>query len=103
MNATPTVGDMMVAYSQDAVDYCRAKFAIDLDYSEGSVERVEDMLGRLHEHMPGFLGRLFRRGPSAHDLDVLSKMMGGYIGEVMKRHWGDAGSWRARHFQVSQS
>lgn len=93
MSATPTVGDMMAAYAEDAVDYCNEKFSVVLDYSEESVEKVEAVLASLHEQIPrGFIAKLFKYSPPPHVIDQLAKMLGGYVGEVMRRSWG--GHWK---------
>lgn len=61
----PTINDMMVAYAEDAVDFARRNFAVDLDYSNQSIERIENIAARLYDTKPkGLLGRLFRKGPS---------------------------------------
>jgi hypothetical protein len=93
MAEKPTVDDMMVAYSLDAVDFAKANFQVDLDYSEASVEKLEAILGQLHDTMPkGMLGKMFGKKPSSEQVDQMCKILGGYVGEVMKRHWG--GSWK---------
>jgi hypothetical protein len=93
MNTALSVGDMMGAYAQEAVEYAQRAFNISLDYSEGSVQRVEELLAKLHETMPkGSVNNLFKKGPSPEELDQMTRMMGGYIGEVIKRAWG--GRWK---------
>lgn len=90
-----TVADMMAAYAEDAVELARNQFGIDLDYSEASVQRVEEILDSLYRQRPsGPLVRLFRRGPSEEALRQHCYGWGGYIGEVMRRHW--SGEWRDR-------
>ena len=88
----PTVSDMMVAYAQDAVDHAKASCGIELDYSPQSVQQVETVLEQLYEALPrGFLARLLRWGPSAEDIWIMSKMYGGYVGEVLRR--ANGGEW----------
>lgn len=92
MSEKPTVNDMMVAYAQDAVDMAKANFGETLDYSESSVKTVEACLAKMHDAIPkGFFGKLFRRGPSADVILTVSKMFGGYVGEVFRKHHG--GEW----------
>jgi hypothetical protein len=92
MPEKPTVTDMMVAYAQDAVDMAKANFGVELDYSEASVQKVEECLTKLHDTIPkGFLGKLLGRGPSADDILQVSKMFGGYVGEVFRKYHG--GAW----------
>jgi hypothetical protein len=92
VESQPTVGDMMTAYAQDAIDHAKSSSDITLDYSPDSARRVEEVLERLHAAIPrGLLGRLFGRGPSAQDIWKVSKMYGGYLGEVFRRTAG--GEW----------
>jgi hypothetical protein len=92
MEREPTVADMMAAYAEDAVDHAQSAVGIALDYSPESIRNVEAVLEKLHAALPkGFLGRLFGKGPSADDLDRVSKMYGGYVGEVIRRAGG--GEW----------
>jgi hypothetical protein len=65
----PNILNMAEAYSLDAVDIAARNFKLTLDWSEASIERVEEMLGVLHE----------RQG------------IGSYIGEVFRKHHG--GEW----------
>jgi hypothetical protein len=89
----PTVNDMMVAYAQDGVDYAKQRFGITLDYSEPSVQLVEEVLGKMHQTIPkSGIAKLFKKTPPKETVDQLSKMLGGYVGEVMRRHWG--GEWK---------
>ncbi len=93
MNKALSIEEMMSAYAPDAAEYAKRTFNVSLDYSEGSVRRVEELLTKLHANMPrGALAQLLKKGPSAEELDQMTKMMGGYIGEVIKRSWG--GRWK---------
>ena len=90
--ATPTINDMMVAYAEDAVDFARSKFGITLDYTSGSVERVEFMAEQLVQARPkGLIGKLLRKAPSEQEIQTVCKMLGGYVGEVYRRAKG--GEW----------
>jgi hypothetical protein len=63
-----------------------------LDYSPESIRNAEAVLEKLHAALPkGFLGRLLGKGPSPDDLDKMSKMYGGYVGEVIRQAGG--GEW----------
>ena len=96
MTDQPTVGDMMAAYAQDAVDHARAAFGVTLDFTPASVEQVETVLGKLYDAIPrGILGRLIRRGPTEADTALMARIYGGYIGEVIRRTWG--GHWEVDH------
>jgi len=89
---TPTVGEMMTAYAQDAVHHAKASSDASLDYSPESIPHVEEVLEKLYAAMPrGLFARVFGRGPSANDVATMCKMYGGYIGEVVRRAGG--GEW----------
>jgi hypothetical protein len=90
--ANPTVNDMMAAYALDAVDHARSAFAVELDFSPASIQRVEAILAKLHSSIPRGLLRLLKRGPSEDTVDQICKMYGGYIGEVFRRQRG--GTWQ---------
>ena len=90
--AEVTIADMMQAYAQDTVDYARNQFQVDLDFSENSLQQVEQILATLHNALPkGALGKLFKSGPSQEQIGDMAKGWGGYIGEVIRRRWG--GEW----------
>ncbi len=82
------VGKMAEAYSLDAVDLAAKNFAIALDGSEASVERVEWMLGELHAIKA-------RTRPPESTVWLFAKAFGGYVGEVLRRHHG--GEWGTVH------
>ncbi len=66
---------MMEAYAQDAVDFAREQFEATLDYSEGSLQQTEQILGKLHETIPhGVFARLRRSGPSDKQVWQMAKM-----------------------------
>jgi len=92
MGSPPTVADMMAAYALDAQDHAQASSNVTLDHSPESIRLVEEILDRLHAAVPrGFLGRLLKKAPSQDDLWTMSKMYGGYIGEVFRKAGG--GEW----------
>ncbi len=91
---TPTYAEVMAAYAEDAVDFAQRNFQLTLDYSPASARLVERMAQTLVEQRPqGFLGKLFKRGPSPEEIDQVCKMLGGYLGEVLRRAQG--GEWEA--------
>ena len=93
MSVAPTIGDMMAAYAEDAIDYVRQNFETELDYSEGSVELIEALLSAIHEQMPPEIrAQITDDGPPPEVIDQFAKMLGGYVGEVMRRNWG--GTWK---------
>jgi hypothetical protein len=68
----------MQAVAAGAVQRARSEHKIDLDYSPGSIERLENMLGDLHN-------RHLQNPMQEKDITVLSMRWGAYIGEVAKR------------------
>src|SRR5436309_15682385 len=77
------ISAMMLAFADEAVKMGREGFEVELDFSEGSLQKVEEILSQLSTEMP----------ESATDasIDEMSKMWGGYLGEVVRRRWG--GEW----------
>ncbi len=69
------------AYSLDAVDFAREHFRVSLDWSDGSVERLEKILDTFHR-------QLGAAKPSDDQIMGFAKMFGSYVGEVFRRHHG---------------
>lgn len=87
-----TVTDMMQAYSLDAVEHAALAFGIQLDFSVASVEQVERILATLHRSLSsGSTARALSRGPDHQTIDQMTKMYGGYVGEVLRCEAG--GEW----------
>jgi hypothetical protein len=62
MTDKPTVNDMMAAYAEDAVDFAKNNFNLELDYSESSVELVESMAAQLYDSLPrGMISGFIRK------------------------------------------
>ena len=76
---------MMQAYAEDAVRAAR-QHKVNLDYSERSLEEVERLLGELHDELHSELA-----SSSEQELDEMSRLWGGYFGEVVRRRFG--GEW----------
>ncbi len=90
--AATTVSDMMQAYAQDAVNFARDNFRVDLDFSEQSLRHAEHMLSGLHAALPkGIVAKVFNHGPSQEQIWQMAKMWGAYVGEVIRMRWG--GEW----------
>jgi hypothetical protein len=82
----PTINDVMEAYAKDAEADAR-KRGITLDYSEPSLAQVDRILEAL---TPG--GVLSPKSPAEEDaLWMLSKIYGGYVGQVVIKQMG--GQW----------
>lgn len=85
--------DLMAEYASDAVETARDKFQIDLDYSLESIDLLDVILQSQFTATPTGWQLLYRLRPSKRKLRTLSKMWGGYLGEVVRRQWG--GQWVA--------
>jgi hypothetical protein len=86
------INDVMQAYAQDAVDLAKSQFQTTLDFSENSLEEVEQILARLHNSLPkGALGKLRGQKLSQDQIWQMAKIWGGYVGEVIRRRW--SGEW----------
>lgn len=84
------VGHLMAAYSADAVQLA-SRMGYELDYTGESLLAVEEILEKYHRDLPKGWKRLFRRTPTEEQISQVSKMWGGYVGEVMRRELG--GEW----------
>ncbi len=90
------VNDMMEAYAEDAVDYA-SKLKKQLNYSSESIKEVEEICTLLYNSIPrSFFSKLFKKNPGEETILQMSKMLGGYIGEVIIKHHG--GSWEIENF-----
>jgi hypothetical protein len=82
--ADPKIAEIAAAYALDALNLANSDFGIELDWSDKSVEKVEEILGRLHDDMA-------RSNPPEDAVWTFAKAFGGYVGEVMRKHHG--GEW----------
>jgi len=69
--------EMMQYLAAQAVEMADKNFGIKLDYTPGSIERVEGILGKLHEE--------YVTTKPSDGLQGLSMAYGAYIGEAMRR------------------
>ena len=90
--AYENISAMMEAYAEQAVSAAR-EMNITLDYKEESIERLEKILSQLYDQRPVFLGKAApgEEDPAQKQIDSMSRIWGGYFGEVMRRRWG--GDW----------
>lgn len=101
----PTVTEVMRAHANDAVDYARTRFRMELDGTSQSLEKVDRMIDAMYFDVPRtFFAKLLRRGPGHDEVWGYAKMWGGYVGEVIRKRWG--GTWRTTlqpdgHAQIS--
>jgi hypothetical protein len=77
----PKVAQIAEAYAADAVGVAAQTFGVTLDWSESSIQHVEQMLARLHEQMA-------MAKPSEDEVWTFAKGLGSYVGEVFRRHRG---------------
>jgi hypothetical protein len=80
----PKIAEIAAAYSLDAVDTAASNFGVELDWSDNSVRKVEEMLGRLHDD-------IVQSNPPEEAVWKFAKEFGSYVGEVLCRHHG--GEW----------
>jgi hypothetical protein len=85
---TGDIGALMQGYAEDAVRSAR-QHKIILDYSERSLDDVERLLSELHEEMHS--GFSSSSQTEEQRLDEMSRVWGGYLGEVVRRRFG--GEW----------
>jgi hypothetical protein len=78
-----TIGDAMAGDAAWAVHLLKKGWDLDLDYSEGSIEKIEETAGSLYEFVD----------EDRRDIDMYSEYMGAYIGEVFRRHVGGEWVW----------
>jgi hypothetical protein len=73
------------AYALDAVDFAKANFRIKLDWTDASIEKVEQILTAIHRDIP-------KSRPTEEEIFGMAKMFGSYVGEVFRRNhdgqWG---------------
>ena len=74
---------MMRDFAEQAVRLGR-EFKVNLDYSERSLEEVERLLARFREEISE---------ADANKIEEMSKIWGGYLGEVVRRRFGDGGQF----------
>ncbi|MFO1061102.1 MAG: hypothetical protein U1E53_29560 [Dongiaceae bacterium] len=82
----PDIRRIAEAYALDAVDVARQNFGEKLDWSEGSIAKVEAMLAILHDSYVTAAQK-----PGDETVQTFAKMFGSYVGEVYRRHHG--GTW----------
>ena len=97
-----SVDAMTRDFADAAVEMARA-MQIELDYSEQSLERVEQILAQLYAEardwrIAASANRAITSdtpantgGPSSSQMEDMCKLWGSYFGEVVRRHWG--GEW----------
>ena len=96
-----TIAEMMRDYAEAAVELAH-DFRVTLDYSESSLEGLEQILAQLHDERHAMVGdpeagrAETGQAPAAsaqieEQMVMMCKLWGGYLGEVVRRRWG--GEW----------
>ena len=86
-----TLDEMMQDYADKAVELAR-DFHVQLDFTENSVQALEQILAQLHEEHRAFTaGRSSPEQAVEEQMVTMCKLWGGYLGEVVRRRWG--GDW----------
>jgi hypothetical protein len=68
----------MQVVAKEAVKRAKAQYKVDLDFSPASIDRIEEMLARIHEdHL--------KKPLTEKELSLQSIRWGAYIGEMIKR------------------
>lgn len=84
-NIDKNIDSIVEAFALDAIEVASNNFEINLDWTEESVENVENILDVMHKS-------LLEESPSDDDIWYFSKMFGSYLGEVYCRNhkakWG---------------
>ena len=95
-----TVADMTQDFATAAVELAR-ELDVTLDYSEDSLQLVEQILAQLHDEVQNsntaasansmLAGSPPPTGPDPEQMKEMCKLWGSYFGEVVRRRWG--GDW----------
>lgn len=89
--AAETISEMMESYAEDGRQFAADLYDINLNWSPASLELVEDLLDRMHDELPRPRLLRFVLGPSSDLLKNMALILGGYVGEVLRRSNG--GEW----------
>jgi hypothetical protein len=80
----PELQELAGKQSLAAVGIAKKNFGVELDFSRESVERVEQVLGRLHDLAD-------QQQPDEERVWLFAQLFGSYVGEVIRREHG--GGW----------
>jgi hypothetical protein len=82
---------MMESYAAEAV-HRASEFGVNLDYSESSLEALEQVLARLCKQLPRPASSdNSANDPAQRELDAAARVWGSYFGETIRRLWD--GEW----------
>ncbi len=76
--ADPRIAEIANAYALDALEIAVNNFSVVLDWTDGSVRQVEQMLGRLHDELTA-------ARPPEDAIWTFAKAFGSYVGEVLRK------------------
>lgn len=76
------------AYAADAISFAKGVFNIELDWSDESIETIEEILDVLHQDAR-------KNSPAEDRIMGFAKALGSYVGEVFRRNHG--ASWGLVH------
>ncbi|SHL11788.1 hypothetical protein SAMN02745216_04646 [Desulfatibacillum alkenivorans DSM 16219] len=86
------ISESMKEYAEMAVQFAKNFYETDLDYSEDSLQKVDEVIAAYRSGQVFDPKELTRE--QEEDLWIFSKMIGGYVGEVIIRNLG--GAWLTR-------
>ena len=94
--ADDNIREIAEAYSLDAVDHAN-NAGVHLDWTDNSIEKVEEILGLLHQEMG-------HAKPSEDQVLTFATMYGSYVGEVFRKRRIDTGEkWTAYKMRAFRS
>jgi hypothetical protein len=85
--------ELIVFLPKEAISIAKEEYGITLDYSPASVEKVEIILGKLHDD--------YEKRKTTEGQRGLALAFGVYIGEVIKKQVGE-GRWERDHPQIGE-
>jgi hypothetical protein len=86
------LSEEMMQLADRAVKVAMDSYQVNLDYTEESIKRVEEIFSSLHKEVPlNFISKLLKRGLTENQIYYASLMLGAYIGETIRRIHG--GEW----------
>jgi hypothetical protein len=89
MTTDAKLAGVMVAQCQQAIQSGRLTWGESLDFTPDSLDGVERVLGKMHNHFKYAAGA----APTDEQLNGTARTWGIYVGEVIRRHYG--GQWSA--------
>lgn len=79
-----SIEEIAVAFTLDAIAVASRDFAVELDRSQESIQRVDEILGRIHDSVEA-------QQIDEEAIGNFAKTFGSYVGEVYRKHRG--GAW----------